>query len=112
MMSYSVAKVIIFSLPLPNNKEKSPHLSPPPPRLNATPRDRVGYAAAPAAAPRVRFAAPALGSPMPRLPPRPLRPLCPVGGGFAAVIPQASLPSRPLASGLPLPPVPHFFDYF
>ena len=24
MMSYSVAKVIIFSLPLPNNKEKSP----------------------------------------------------------------------------------------
>ena len=107
MMSYSVAKVIIFSLPLPNNKEKSPHLSPPHPRLNATPRDRVDHAAAPAAAPspvlsrvsatapapasgsamprplcapalsRVSATAPASGSTMPRLPPQPLFPPLP-----------------------------------
>ena len=57
MMSYSVAKVIIFSLPLPNNKEKSPHHPHHPP---------------PQCPPRVRFATPASGSPMPRLPPRPL----------------------------------------
>ena len=85
------------------------------PRHRPRPRVRVGYAAAPAAAP-----VPAVPASLPP-PPRQgrlcrgscrgpcSRPLCPVGGGKAAVIPQASLPSRPLAPGLPLPPVPHFF---
>ena len=80
--------------PVPASGSPVPRLPPRPQDHPRPPASRVSvdYAAAPAAAPRSPLVRPlpASGSTMPRLPPRP-QAACPVGGGFAAVIPQACL---------------------